>query len=58
MCELAAEAAPEVFAEGIRIDCGRVSMVEVSGDDVIVMVVATVICVMMGEGSVSPVALE
>jgi hypothetical protein len=58
MCELAAEAAPEVFAEGIRIDCGRVSMVEVSGDDVIVMVVVTVICAMVGEGSVFSAALE
>jgi hypothetical protein len=42
MCELAAEEAPEVFAEGIRIDCGRVSMVEVSGDVMVMVVVAVI----------------
>jgi hypothetical protein len=58
MCELAAEELPELFAEGSRMDCGRVSMVKVSGDDVMVIVVVTVICVMVGEGSVCPAALE
>jgi hypothetical protein len=33
-------------------------MVKVSGDDVMVMVVVTVICAMVGEGSVFPAALE
>jgi hypothetical protein len=48
-CELDDEV-PETTGEGRSIDCRRIDMVEVSGDDDMVTVVVTVMSVMLGDG--------
>jgi hypothetical protein len=50
MCELqvVAEGLPQLIVEGSRIYCGGLDITEILGEDFIVVVVVTVICVMLG----------